>query len=83
MAVRKIYKIHLIFWNLLSTNGFPVLSTHKNATMISGYNGALLDDIFMLDMYYLCTSRTTLSKVLLHKTYDVLESEFIKCKLKN
>jgi hypothetical protein len=34
---------HILFWNLRKTNGFPVLSTQKNVTMMSGYSSALLN----------------------------------------
>lgn len=34
---------HIIFWNLRLTNGFPVLSTEKNVSMISGYSSQMLN----------------------------------------
>ena len=34
---------HLLFWNLQKTDGFPVLSTQKNVTTMSGYNAVLLN----------------------------------------
>ncbi len=34
---------HLLFWNLRKTDGFPVLSTQKNVTTMSGYNAVLLN----------------------------------------
>jgi hypothetical protein len=34
---------HILFWNLRSTNGFPVSVTQKNVTMVSGYNELLLN----------------------------------------
>ena len=34
---------HIIFWNLRLTNGFPVLSTEKNVSMLSGYSSQLLN----------------------------------------
>jgi len=34
---------HLLFWNLRSTTGFPVLSTEKNVTTMSGFSPALLN----------------------------------------
>jgi hypothetical protein len=34
---------HILFWNLRSTNGFPTLSTQKNASMMSGFSPALLN----------------------------------------
>jgi hypothetical protein len=35
---------HILFWNLRSTGGSPVLSSQKGATMFSGYSPALLND---------------------------------------
>ena len=34
---------HIVYWNLRATNGFPVLSTSTNITMVSGYNASLLN----------------------------------------
>jgi len=34
---------HILFWNLRSTNGFPTLSTQKNASMMSGFSPILLN----------------------------------------
>ena len=34
---------HIVFFNLRKTNGFPVLSTEKNVTMLSGYSPAVLN----------------------------------------
>ncbi len=34
---------HILFWNLRSTNGFPTLSTQKNASMMAGFSPALLN----------------------------------------
>ena len=33
---------HILFWNLRSTSGFPVLSTQQNASMMSGFSAAML-----------------------------------------
>jgi hypothetical protein len=33
---------HILFWNLRSTTGFPVLTTQKNSSMMSGLSPALL-----------------------------------------
>lgn len=35
---------HIIFWNLRSTNGFPVLSTTPNTTMFAGFSPVLLNE---------------------------------------
>lgn len=34
---------HILFWNLRSTTGFPVLSSQKNVTMLSGYSAVLMN----------------------------------------
>ena len=34
---------HILFWNLRSTSGFPVLSKQKGASMLSGFSPALLN----------------------------------------
>jgi hypothetical protein len=35
---------HILFWNLRPTDGTPVLSSQKGATMFSGFSPALLND---------------------------------------
>jgi hypothetical protein len=34
---------HILFWNLRSTDGFPCLSNQSNASMMSGFSPALLN----------------------------------------
>lgn len=34
---------HILYWNLRSTGGFPVLSTEKNVSMLSGYSPSMLN----------------------------------------
>ena len=34
---------HLLFWNLRSTDGFPMISKQSNITALSGYNSTLLN----------------------------------------
>lgn len=34
---------HIVFWNLRSTNGFPSVTSEKNASMMSGFSANLLD----------------------------------------
>ena len=34
---------HILFWNLRTTNGFPVLTNQPNVSMLSGYNSSLLN----------------------------------------
>jgi hypothetical protein len=33
---------HILFWNLRSTSGFPVLSSRQNASMMSGFSPSML-----------------------------------------
>lgn len=40
---RKFKPPHILFWNLRSTNGFPVLSTEPNTSMLSGFSPVLLN----------------------------------------
>ena len=34
---------HILFWNLRSNSGFPTLSTHANASMMSGFSPTILN----------------------------------------
>ena len=34
---------HILFWNLRTTKGFPVLTSQENVSMLSGYNSSLLN----------------------------------------
>ena len=41
---REAYPVpHILFWNLRSTNGFPVLTEQSNVTMFSGFSSAPLN----------------------------------------
>jgi len=40
---RKFKPPHILFWNLRSTKGFPVLSNEPNSSMLSGFNPVLLN----------------------------------------
>ena len=83
----KIYKKplkipHIIFWNLTSTNGFPVASYYPNFSMLSGYNINLLNNIPLKNnksgmIGYDNTPFSCMQKILLNKRYDVL-GYFIK-----
>jgi hypothetical protein len=71
---------HLLFWNLRNTNGFPVLSTEKNVSMISGYNSAMLN-VFCekgMDALKEFTPRTILAEILNNKRYDILNEDVNK-----
>lgn len=38
------YTPHILFWNLQQTKGFPLLTSDKNATMLSGFSSVLLNE---------------------------------------
>jgi hypothetical protein len=40
---RKFKPPHILFWNLRSTRGFPVLSSEPNTSMLSGFSPVLLN----------------------------------------
>ena len=65
---------HLLFWNLRKTSGFPVVSTQKNVTMLSGYSSTLLNIICDkgIDALKEFTPRGILKDMLNNKRYDVL-----------
>ena len=47
---------HIVFWNLYSTNGFPVISKRRFVTMVSGYNGTILKNLLhKKNNYYMNT----------------------------
>ena len=66
---------HILFWNLRSTNGFPCLSTQKNASMMSGFNPSLLN-LFCeegLNALQSCTPWSLLMKSLASDRYNILD----------
>lgn len=68
---------HIVFWNLQSTDGFPVLSSQKNVTMISGYNSSLLN-IFCehgLDSLKNYSPMNMLYSILNNKRYSIMDAE--------
>jgi hypothetical protein len=70
---------HILFWNLVSTTGFPVSSTKKNVTMLSGYSSTLLNSICDEGIESLknFTPESMLEKVLGNKRYEVLSSNVV------
>lgn len=73
---------HILFWNLVGTDGFPSLSTEKNVTMLSGYNSSLLNEFANKGME--CLENYTPYKMLcslLEKERYTLMNEFIKNEL--
>ena len=68
---------HMLFWNLRNTEGFPVLSTEKNVSMISGYNSAMLN-VFCekgMDALKEFTPRTLLAEILNNDRYNILTDD--------
>lgn len=73
---KKAYHIpHILFWNLKNTKGFPVLSTTKNTSMLSGYSSSLLNAICEkgIDALKEFTPRSLLKDMLNNERYKVLE----------
>jgi hypothetical protein len=71
---------HILFWNLQSTNGFPALSLHKNASMMSGFSAALLN-VFCeegLEALQSCTPWSLFLKGLQLERYAVLEQRLLE-----
>jgi hypothetical protein len=71
---------HLIFWNLRGTNGFPVLTKQKNATMMSGFSPSLLNDICTkgVDAFETYTPYNNLVESLSKKRYLCMEEAFLQ-----
>ena len=70
---------HILFWNLRKTSGFPVLSTEKNVTVLSGYSSTLLN-IFCnkgLGALKTVTPRKMLQDLLNNPRYNILEDTLI------
>jgi hypothetical protein len=68
---------HLLFWNLRSTTGFPVSSTTKNVSMLSGFNSTLLNAMCNkgIDALKEFTPGKMLQDILSQKRYAVMESD--------
>jgi hypothetical protein len=67
---------HILFWNLRKTDGFPVLSTKNNVTMLSGYSAQLLN-VFCnkgIDELKTMTPYKMISDLLTNERYKPLES---------
>jgi len=67
----------VLFWNLRSTSGFPALSTHKNAMMMSGFSPALLN-LFCekgLEAFETCTPWSMLVQSLENPRYKIMEDK--------
>jgi hypothetical protein len=70
---------HIVFWNLRLTNGFPVISTEKNVSMLSGYSSQLLN-IFCnkgIDAIRESTPQKLLSDILDHERYSYMNNDIV------
>jgi hypothetical protein len=73
----KPFKVpHILFWNLRSTDGFPTLSTQKNASMMSGFSPALLNMFCEegLEALQSCTPWSLFIKSLDNERYKPLDT---------
>ena len=68
---------HILFWNLRTTQGFPVLSYEKNTSMMSGYSPALLNEFCNkgVDALKECTPWSVLISSLEKERYEVLTNK--------
>lgn len=71
---------HILFWNLRSTHGFPVISTQKNVSMVSGFSPSLLN-LFCekgLEAFHSCTPWYMLMQSLNNNRYLRLEKKALE-----
>lgn len=66
---------HVVFWNLRSTSGTPVLSSTKNTTMFSGFSPALLNNFAEkgLEAFQSASPWTMLKDQLANPRYDLTD----------
>ena len=68
---------HILFWNLKSTTGFPVMTTQKNTSMMSGFSPALLNNFCENGMMSIQTPWDMFMQSLSSKRYDCIQ-EYMK-----
>lgn len=73
---------HILFWNLRSTSGFPVLSEQENVSALSGFSPALLNTfcekgLQEMDLESL-TPWSTLKSQIDHPRYDHLQNKCMR-----
>jgi hypothetical protein len=70
---------HILFWNLRNTNGFPVLSSQNNVTMLSGYSPVLLNAFYDKGMDALknYSSYMMINDILGNERYKPMEREML------
>ena len=74
---------HIIFWNIRSTSGFPLLSIYNNCSMISGNNPNILNNFSKSkkdikndnDIFNLVTPWNNFIKLIKNKRYDILDKK--------
>ena len=73
---------HILFWNLRKTSGFPVLSTQRNVSMLSGYSSTLLNILCEkgVDGLKEFTPRKMLKDMLNNERYKILEEDLSEYK---
>lgn len=68
---------HILFWNLRSTSGFPILSSQQNASMMSGFSPAMLN-LFCeqgIESLQACSPWSLFLKSLENARYSIMESK--------
>jgi hypothetical protein len=67
---------HILFWNLRSTDNFPTLTNQVGASMMSGFNPALLNAFCQdgIQSLHLCTPYNVLQLQLENPRYNPLEN---------
>ena len=66
---------HILFWNLRSTSGFPMLSSQQNASMMSGFSPAMLS-LFCeqgVDSLQACSPWSLFVRSLENERYKIME----------
>ena len=71
---------HILFWNLRKTDGFPVLSTQDNVSMMSGYDSGILNLFCEQGLSALNSSsgRSILQRILENPRYLPMETAFLE-----
>jgi len=71
---------HILFWNLRKTSGFPVLSTKKNVSMMSGFSSTLLNVFCEKGVSELkeFTPRKMLTDLLNNERYNLLDEDIVE-----
>jgi hypothetical protein len=68
---------HIVFWNLRTTNGYPVATSDENTTMVSGYSSTLLNHFVNKSIEDLkkYTPESLMLEVLENDRYDLLRTD--------